>query len=78
MTVSGTINTIDSGARTANITHGPMTDIGMPGMTMNFAISPDLRIDDLPLEAEVMLLFSKNANFSLTLVGLAEEKVVTQ
>lgn len=78
MTVSGTINTINSDARTANITHGPMTDIGMPGMTMNFAISPDLRIDDLPLEAEVMLLFSKNADFSLTLVGLAEEKVVTQ
>lgn len=78
MVVAGTINEIDPVKRTANITHGPMTEIGMPGMTMDFSISPDLNVDDLPIAAEAMLLFSKNADFSLTLIGLEKENAVTQ
>lgn len=76
MVVSGTINAIDATTRIANITHGPMTDIGMPGMTMDFAIDADVPLEDLPLETELQLLFNKNPDFSLTLMG--KEKAMNQ
>lgn len=76
MVVSGTINAIDATTRIANITHGPMTDIGMPGMTMDFAVDADVPLEDLPLETELQLLFNKNPDFSLTLIG--KEKAMNQ
>lgn len=78
MMVSGTINVIDEATRTANITHGPMTDIGMPGMTMDFLIAPDVALDALPASEEIMLLFERNPDFSLTLVGVADNMEKTQ
>ena len=70
MQVSGTINAIDPATGQANITHGPMTEIGMPGMTMDFAVAPSLVADDLPTGQELTLLLARNADFSLTLVGV--------
>jgi len=67
--VSGTINTIDPATGMANITHGPMMEIGMPGMTMDFAIDPSVDVSALPTDAEVTLLLSRNPDFSMTLVG---------
>ena len=69
MEVSGTINTIDPATGMANITHGPMMEIGMPGMTMDFAIDPSVDVSALPTDAEVTLLLSRNPDFSMTLVG---------
>lgn len=70
MKVMGTINGIDQEKSIANITHGPMTDIGMPGMTMDFAIAPSIQPQDLPTGVEVALLMTRNPDFSLTLVGI--------
>ncbi len=67
--VSGTINTVDPEAGTANITHGPMTQIGMPGMTMDFGIDPSVDTAGLQTGAEVTLLLIRNPDFSMTLVG---------
>jgi Cu(I)/Ag(I) efflux system membrane fusion protein len=67
--VLGTINAIDPNTGRANITHGPIHDIGMPGMTMDFAIAPHLETDSLPVGRETGLLFARNPNLSLTLVG---------
>lgn len=78
MKVSGTINSIDANKRIANITHGPMTEIGMPGMTMDFAIGDDVSLVALPDGREAMLLFSKNPDFSLTLVGVVANAVLSQ
>lgn len=78
MSVSGTINSIDMSDRTANITHGPMKEIGMPGMTMDFPISEDIVVESLPKDKEMMLLFSKGSDFSLMLIGIAEQSEVTQ
>jgi Cu(I)/Ag(I) efflux system membrane fusion protein len=78
MEVSGTINTVDPATGQANITHGPMTDIGMPGMTMDFALSPSLVAGDLPTGQEMTLLMTRNADFSLTLVGVAAHRQVRQ
>lgn len=73
MKVLGTINAIDAGSRTANVTHGPMAEIGMPGMTMDFPISSDLPLDRFTSDKEVMLLFSKNPDFTLTLIGVVDD-----
>ncbi|WP_420411028.1 efflux RND transporter periplasmic adaptor subunit [Roseibium sp.] len=74
MEVRGTINAVDGSARSANISHGPMTDIGMPGMTMDFAIDGELDLSSLPVAGEVTLLFRRNPDFSLTLVGIRLEE----
>lgn len=78
MEVSGTINTVDADTRTANITHGPMADIGMPGMTMDFAIGADIDLAALPTGEELTLLLQRNPDFTMTLVGTAAARSVTQ
>lgn len=78
MEVSGTINAVDEAAGMANITHGPMMEIGMPGMTMDFAVDPSLDVTALPEGDEVTLLLKRNPDFSLTLVGIAPATEVTQ
>ena len=78
MEVPGTINTIDPAARMANITHGPMIEIGMPGMTMDFAVDPSVDISALPEGEDVTLLLKRNPDFSMTLVGVAAAPEVTQ
>lgn len=69
MEVSGTINSVDLEAGMANVSHGPMLEIGMPGMTMDFALDKSLDPASLPLGNEVTLLLHRNADFSMTLIG---------
>jgi Cu(I)/Ag(I) efflux system membrane fusion protein len=76
--VSGKINAVDPAAGTANITHGPMMDIGMPGMTMDFAVDPAVDVSTLPKGDEVTLLLTRNPDFSMTLVGVAAAPQVSQ
>jgi len=76
--VSGTINTVDSSSGMANISHGPMMDIGMPGMTMDFGLSPSLDVGSLPLGEELTLLMTRNADFSMTLFGVVATQQVGQ
>ena len=78
MEVSGTINAVDPDARMANITHGPMAEIGMPGMTMDFAIADDIDPTALPTGEELILLLHRNPDFSMTLVGTAAARSVSQ
>lgn len=69
MEVSGTINSVDPDSGAANISHGPMLEIGMPGMTMDFALDKSLDPATLPLGNKVTLLLRRNADFSMTLIG---------
>lgn len=78
MEVSGTINTVDPAAGLANITHEPMTEIGMPGMTMDFPVGEELDTRALPLRTDVTLLLRRNADFSMTLVGIAAASEATR
>ncbi len=72
MRVEGTINNVDVDAGTANITHGPMAEIGMPGMTMDFALGDGVDPPGLPVGVETTLLMRREADFSLTLLGVAD------
>ncbi|MFC3613009.1 efflux RND transporter periplasmic adaptor subunit [Lutimaribacter marinistellae] len=78
MEVSGTINAVDAGARMANITHGPMAEIGMPGMTMDFAIADTIDPAELTTGEELTLLLHRNPDFTMTLVGAAAARSVSQ
>jgi Cu(I)/Ag(I) efflux system membrane fusion protein len=78
MEVSGTINAVDQAAGMANITHGTIMEIGMPGMTMDFAVDPSVDMPSLPQGNEVKLLLKRNPDFSLTLIGVAPAAGVTQ
>lgn len=78
MEVQGTINAIDPTTGMANITHGPMTDIGMPGMTMDFAVLPTVDKAKLLVGNEMTLLMARNPDFSLTLVGVKSEEEATE
>ncbi|WP_050605710.1 efflux RND transporter periplasmic adaptor subunit [Ruegeria sp. 6PALISEP08] len=76
--VSGRINSIDPNARTANVTHGPMTEIGMPGMTMDFPVAEGIEVSNLPVGIDVSLILRRNPDFSMTLLEVALDGSVTQ
>ena len=76
--VSGRINSIDANARTANVTHGPMTEIGMPGMTMDFPVAEGIEVSNLPVGIDVSLILRRNPDFSMTLLEVALDGSVTQ
>lgn len=71
MEVMGTVNAVDAAKGKANVTHGPMTEIGMPGMTMDFALADGLSADALPVGEETTLLISMNPEtFEMKLEGI--------
>jgi membrane fusion protein, copper/silver efflux system len=76
MEVNGTINSVDVATGKANVTHGPMTEIGMPGMTMDFTLDPALEPESLPIGKEVKLLLHRNEDFSMTLVGTRTQELL--
>jgi Cu(I)/Ag(I) efflux system membrane fusion protein len=78
ISVSGTIDAVDPAERTATITHGPISETGMPGMTMDFAIDPSVDASTLPEGHEVTLKFRQNPDFSMTLVGITQETETVQ
>lgn len=70
ITVTGTINAISDDM--ANITHGPIAAIGMPGMTMDFALAEGLDPATLTIGRETMIEMAQGADFSLTVLGVEE------
>lgn len=72
MTVTGTINSVDAEAGLANVTHGPIAAIGMPGMTMDFALGADVDPAGLPVGRQTGLLLMQAADMTLSLVGTSE------
>ncbi|WP_108862306.1 efflux RND transporter periplasmic adaptor subunit [Ruegeria sp. Alg231-54] len=76
--ISGRINSLDSNSRTANVTHGPMTDIGMPGMTMDIPVADGVDVSSLPVGIDVSLILRRNPDFSMTLLEVVLDGSVTQ
>jgi Cu(I)/Ag(I) efflux system membrane fusion protein len=72
MKVMGVVNSIDIDARTANVTHGPITEIGMPGMTMEFQLDEALDPATLAVGEQTGLLLVQQQDMSLILYGLSE------
>lgn len=70
MRVQGVVNSVDPASRKANVTHGPIREIGMPGMTMDFPLAAGVDPAALPVGRETVLELEKGADFSLTIVGV--------
>ena len=69
--VKGVVNSIDPAKVTANITHGPIKEIGMPGMTMDFKLAPTVSLDALPIGTETGVLLSMNPEtFEMVIEGI--------
>lgn len=68
--VTGQVDAIDLAARKATITHGPIVEIGMPGMTMEFPLHDNLTADALPLGTELTFRMERAPDFSLTVIGV--------
>ena len=70
MMVSGTINKIDTTEGVANVTHGPIKEIGMPGMTMDFPLGKGITAADLPVGTETTLRITMDPEtFEMRLIG---------
>src|SRR5438876_1326648 len=39
---TSTVNSIDAAAHKVNVSHGPISTIGLPAMTMDFAVAPSV------------------------------------
>lgn len=39
---TGTVNAVDAGKHTINLTHGPIPALGWPAMTMDFGVAPSV------------------------------------
>ena len=53
--VGGVVNAIDAEARTANISHDDIAEIGMPGMTMDFPLAASVDLDQVPVGGRVVI-----------------------
>ncbi|CAA7614952.1 efflux RND transporter periplasmic adaptor subunit [Magnetospirillum sp. UT-4] len=62
VTAEATVNSVNAGARTLNVTHGPIPALGWPGMTMDFALAEGLAMPDLAPGAKVRLDLGKDAD----------------
>lgn len=68
--VTGRVDALDLEARKATITHGPIAEIGMPGMTMEFPVDGGLTADALPLGTDLTFMMERAPDFSLTVIGV--------
>jgi Cu(I)/Ag(I) efflux system protein CusF len=44
---TGTINSVDTETHKVNVSHGPISSIGLPAMTMDFAVAPSVDLGDV-------------------------------
>lgn len=71
---SGKLNSIDAGGRTANVSHGPIKEIPMMAMTMNFGIADEVNIDALSegMELPIEVTMTGEGEFTITDVAIAD------
>jgi len=50
---AGTVNAIAAAAHTINLSHGPIAALGLPAMTMDFAVAPTVNLQALKPGARV-------------------------
>ncbi|WP_095588170.1 efflux RND transporter periplasmic adaptor subunit [Actibacterium ureilyticum] len=66
---TGKITALKPETGMATIAHGPLKAIGMPAMTMDFALAPGLDPATLPLDTDMPLTFEQGADMTLSLAS---------
>lgn len=59
---TGTVNSVDAGARKINVTHEPIQAIGWPAMTMDFAVAEGVDLAALEAGAPVSFTLTRGAD----------------
>ena len=70
-TGKGKVNMILSAERKVNITHGPVADLGWPGMTMDFRLADEVSLDGIEAGSEVTFQLRKTADGGYEIVSMA-------
>jgi len=69
----GVVKRIDKSASSLTIAHEPLTNLGMPGMTMTFLVKDRARLDGLKAGSPIRFV-AENVNGELTIVTLEQAK----
>lgn len=56
---TGSVNAVDPGKRTVNVTHEPIAAIGWPAMTMDFAVAEGVDLTNLKQGAQIAFTLSR-------------------
>ncbi len=73
-----TINAVDAGTRTLNVTHGPIPVLGWPAMTMDFALAEGVNVDALAGGMTVLLGIGRDAAGTYIAARVTPKAEVTQ
>ena len=73
ITVGGVVNAIDAAARTANISHDDIAEIGMPGMTMTFPLDRSLDLEQVPVGRRALIGLRRGGGMQLEVVSVQLE-----
>ncbi|MGC2855545.1 copper-binding protein [Novispirillum sp. DQ9] len=68
---TGTVNAIDAGKRTVNVTHAPIPAIGWPAMTMDFAVAQGVDLAPLKAGDAIAFTLSRGADGIYLIDGIA-------
>jgi Cu(I)/Ag(I) efflux system protein CusF len=58
----GTINAVDIAAHKLKMTHGPVTVLNWPGMTMDFGVAPDVDLATIKPGMKISFTLSRGAD----------------
>jgi Cu/Ag efflux protein CusF len=57
---SGTVNSVDAAAHKLNVSHGPITELGWPPMTMDFPVAPSVDLKATKAGSHIDFLLGKS------------------
>ena len=70
---NGVVKRVDKAAGNVTIAHEPLTNLGMPGMTMTFLVKDRTWLDGMKAGSRIRFV-AENVNGELTVVALEQAK----
>ena len=71
---TGTVNSIDEAGHKINLSHGPISSVGWPAMTMDFAVAPEVDLKTISPGMRVDFTLDKGADGIFQVDSLAPAK----
>lgn len=71
--VQGVVKAIKSGDKKITVSHGPITSLGMPGMTMDFAVYDPAMLDEVSEGHNVSMMVEVDKKGNFTIMELEDQ-----
>lgn len=68
---TGTVNSVDPAAHKVNVSHGPIPTIGLPAMTMDFAVAPSVDLNAVKSGTRIKFDMEHGQNGSYVIQSIA-------